>query len=184
MNLPRDISNLICVFAYGVMCKRDILDDVTHQASVQKNIPCIFLTQSLPTEPLFPLEWLISTNHHMYVCPKYVELFTPNPFRAGNAYFPSLSIHPQGQLWSTVPLTMCGLLRNEVVRKNRRYKGSLHKNVGLFLKQSLYGWNIALETIFHHKFWYDAASYEPMNPLQARLIRRWVAELEEAAFVC
>ena len=82
-------------------------------------------------------------------------------------------------------MDMCSLLRNNVVRKARKYKGSLAKNLRQFLNTNqcwLESWNQALLTIFSHDFWYDVNSYTPYCPLEDQLIKDWVADLRGARF--
>ena len=105
--------------------------------------------------------------------------------RKGNPYFPTSAIHKQARVISGIPLDACRLLKNEVVRKERKYKGSLFKNVMCFVNQShcwLENWNTALSTFFKHDFWYVAESYEPRDHLERGLIQQWVSCLETAGF--
>ena len=183
--LPIVLWDIICEFAYNVMCKKDMLEDVEYQLTVQKNIPMLFFTQSIPTKPLFCKEWYRTASIAFRAHRLYVELFTLNPLRKGNPYFPTSAIHRQARVISEIPLDAWRLLKNEVVRKNRKYKGSLFKNVMHFVNTSqcwLQNWNTALSTIFLHDFWYDVHSYEARDHLERGLILRWVESLEAACF--
>ena len=183
--LPIALFDVICEYAYNCPCEKDMFLDIEYQWMVQKNIPALFFTPCVPTLPLFQRERYIS----LYVARRnhshYVELFTYNPFRKGNPYFPTNAIHQHAKMWSSVPLDMCSLLRNNVVRKARKYKGSLAKNLRQFLNTNqcwLESWNQALLTIFSHDFWYDVHSYTPYSPLEDQLIKDWVADLRGARF--
>ena len=162
-----------------------MFEDIEYQYTVQKNIPMLFFTQSIPTLPLFCREWYKSASIAFRAQRLYVELFTLNPLRKGNPYFPTSAIHKQARVISGIPLDACRLLKNEVVRKERKYKGSLFKNVMCFVNQShcwLENWNTALSTFFKHDFWYVAESYEPRDNLERGLIQQWVSCLETAGF--
>ena len=183
--IPVELWDIICEYAYNVMCKKDMFEDVIYQCTVQKNIPGLFFTQSIPTKPLFCKEWYRTASIAYRAHRLYVELFTLNPLRRGNPYFPTSAIHRQARVISEVPLDACRLLKNNVVRKSRRYKGSLFKNVMHFVNTNhcwLENWNNALSSIFQHEFWYDVSNYDTSDHLERGFIRQWVDSLETACF--
>ena len=202
-DLPIALTDMICQFAYNTPCKKDIFDDLTYQETAQKNIPMLFFTQSLPCEPLFrgPSCRTISPRDCRLVDPRpesdnwyrstdifrhaYVDLYTPNPFRLGNPYYPTWAIHPRCQFFSMIPLQMCHLLRSTAVRAAKKYQGSLCKRVRSFVKQGalgLHNWNYFLETVMQHEFWYSVECYHAFTSLEEGLIRKWVSELPHASF--
>lgn len=201
-DLPIALTDMICWFAYNTPCKKDIFVDLTFQETAQKNIPMLFFTQSVPAFPMFPGPgrrygvrdriagdnrpeadtWYKSTDLFRHA---YVDLYTENPFRRGNAYYPSWAIHPRCQFFSLIPLQMCHLLHKSAVRAEKKYQGSLCKRVRSFVKQGplgLHNWNYFLESVLQYKFWYTESCYKAFTGLEKSLIRTWVSDLRYAAF--
>ena len=185
-DMPRVITDIICTFAYNVRCKKDMLDDLNWQADVQKNIPMLFFATSVPTNPIFEYDCGRIAGRISGCGGMYSELYTPNPFRKGNPYYPTTAINRYARIFSQMANTCTFLLRNDVVRKARMYKHPLEKKVSCYLRQGIAGirnWNHALSTIFSHPFWLKLSSYEPRSRVEAHLILLWVSSLRQAAFV-
>ena len=183
---PRVITDMICEFAYNVPCKKNMFLDLDWQLDVQKNIPMFFFTMSVPTTPCFPHDSPLIGGRITEGGGYYQELYTPNPFRKGNPYYPTTAINHYARIFSQIANTCTALLRNDVVRKHRMYKSPIERKVACYLRLGIAGverWNHALTTIFNHPFWYYEKSYDPTTPMEAHLIRLWVRELRKGAFV-
>ncbi len=186
VDLPLVLTDIICEFAYNTVCKRDMFFDLSWQESVQKNIPMLFFTPGVPTLPMFT--GMCSSGHFGSgrFHGSYYELFTPNPLKKGNPYYPTEAIHRDARVFSGIPAQCCFMLRNDVVRRARKYRGSLQKKVRAFIRQGLPGirnWNQALGITFANPFWYRKESYRVENHVERELIRTWVRQLKVAAFV-
>ena len=200
VQLPVCISDLICAFAYNCRCKTDIFSDIIWVENVQKNIPPVFLKPFLPTRPIFQPWWRGS---HFTICQflaereMYNDMYTPNPFRMGNPYFPTRALLFEGGFFSHIPILMANNLRNSVVRANKKYKGSLLNRMRNFTAcyssvgrhpRSFFGnlksdWNESLATEFSYEFWYDPNSYTSTNEIEKRIIPLWIRGLKSATFL-
>ena len=57
-NLPTDLLNIICKFAYNIKMKTDPIKDIELQKNIQESIPPCFLMSRLPKP-----EWFTTQNH-------------------------------------------------------------------------------------------------------------------------
>ena len=182
--LPIVVFDMICVFAYGAMCKKDMFLDIEWVDSVQKSIPPMFLKPSVPTRPFFANydwgTWQIEQSLRNL----YVDLYKPNPYRRGNAYFPTASLQIEFGIFSNIPFHTALCLKNRVVREAKKYKGSLVKRVKkLCVHGKLWDWNTMLEECFSEPFWLVMNSYEPSDYVMASVIPRFVRQLRTASFL-
>lgn len=186
MNLPEmpiDVFDMICVFAYGAMCKKDMFLDIQWVDSVQKSIPALFLKPSVPTRPFFANYRWGNWEIEQTLRNLYVDLYQPNPYIRGNPYFPTGSLQIEFGVFSQIPYFAAGCLKNSVVRRVKKYKGSLVKRVRKSLVLRIEDWNKILGECFGDPFWADVNSYEPSDYVMANAIPRFVQGLRTASFL-
>ena len=187
MNLPEMpivVFDMICVFAYGAMCKKDMFLDVAWVDSVQKSIPPMFLKPSVPTRPFFTNYQWGTWQIEQSLRDLYVDLYKPNPYRRGNPYFPTASLQLEFGVFSKIPFHTAVCLKNGVVRGAKKYKGSLVKRVRkLCAHGKIWDWNMILQECFSESFWFDLESFEPRDYVMASVIPRFVQQLRTASFL-
>ncbi len=191
VQIPLAIFDVICQFAYNTRCEKDLFCDVEFVADVQKSIPPVFFKHTLPARPFFEPFGASYEENFSFMSSRrrtaerrtYLELFTPNPYVRGNAYYPTKALDTNYGIWSHVPKLMVSLLKNPWVRSHKKYKGSLMKNVGCQLQAPISRWNYILMTHFSHGLWLDEKAYHSSNSYQKRLIPVWISALQSASFL-
>ena len=181
--IPIDIFDTICDFAYGVLCKKDMFLDLDWVDRVQKSIPGIFFKPTIPAKPIFGPFNPRRSEHLMYLRNKFRELFTPNPYVRGNPYYPTEALETQFGVFSATPYFIALSLSNKHVRQHKKYKGSIVKNVDYFTRLSIKHWNSYLASVFTHPLWLDPNSYEPRDHVTRNIIPRWIEAMHSATFL-
>ena len=182
--IPIVIFDMICVFAYGALCKKDMFLDVAWVDSVQKSIPPIFLKATVPTRPYFTNYQWGDWQMEETLRGLYVDLYRQNPYRRGNPYFPTASLQIEFGIFSQIPFYTAICLKNSVVRRAKKYKGSLVKRIKKLCQHGkLWDWNTMLSECFLHPMWGDPSSFEPKDYVMKSIIPCFVQQLRTASFL-
>lgn len=153
--LPPDMVNIITTFAWGVVLKKHIFDDIARICAYRCAIPDIFLAKFVPSLSPFPkrlrenIGHRLMTNHYhhengftQHMC----ECFVGNPYRTDQPYWPSCDI-PRLGLWSNTLWYLIDLLTAKAFTTHRFYRVPTMKRLRKLWCGPVDNWNQMFEAI-------------------------------------
>ena len=142
-DLPREIWALVWEFAWGLNMKKHPFDDLERVYDIQCSIPPIFFKDRVE-----PLTWVKEAwdEYFKNLRTEMYQLFTPNPFKKGNAYLPFALVHED--VWSRIPSFVLETLKPSGVHELVTYRGCLWRRLQRHYARPVLQWNKSLEEFF------------------------------------
>ena len=147
--LPDDIMRVLCTFAWGVVTKKHLFEDLAHVHAYQGAIPDVLLNPFVPRVSMMPiscqkfnLRYAETLMLNRFDCwtgfsPLITEGYTPNPYRSDNPYVPTCDIVRRGH-WSN-----CLWFLMDILKKSDRkfYRRPLQKQIRHLFTGGIENWN-------------------------------------------
>ena len=174
MHLPRDLLNIIWIYAYNINTEKHPLDDVSRVLDIQRAVPPIFLKMYVPTTPIFPTNLGFFTETQKAA---YVSLYTENPYRAGNPYFPSNALCENTCPWSYVPIYMVNTMSRKALKTLHTYPAILLRRTHKLFHNDIDVWNESYQRLWSNVVFLDPKNFVPNNWLDRELIHLTCSQL-------
>ena len=181
-NIPHDLENLICVFAYGVRTVDGIVQECDYFLRWRGTVLSILLHRLIPTRPAFPLCGWRSRRTWWHVPTLFHEMMELNPYIDGNPFLPKASVIAKAPLWNGMGNYIISMVHKTACRKYRKYLGPYQKKL-LAVPDVIESWNRMYLEVFSHPIFRDADSFFARSNMDKLIIERWILEQGAASLV-